>query len=75
MTVSDIINNYTFDTDERITVFDTTESYCLRILCKGNASSIDLDTELRGFVGNEEVLSLMAMNDTLYIGIGNPSGR
>lgn len=71
MKVMDIVNHM-LDPEESVAVYDTTESDYLRILCKGYAGSIDLNTEQRGFVGDEEMISLIAMDNTLYLGIGNP---
>lgn len=74
MTVKDIVE-YMLETNESVAVYDTTESDYLRVLCKGYANELDFNTEQRGFVGNEEMVSLIAMDGTIYLGIGNPSGK
>jgi len=74
MIVKDILT-LAFETDEKVAFYDTTESDYMRLLCKGYAREVNLDTDQRGFIGNEEVLTICAMNDRLYIGIGNPSGK
>lgn len=70
------------DYDEVIDVFDTTESNWHRTLYEGSAWDFDFNTEIRGNVADEEVLSifsyetgLSAWDSGICIGIGNPSGR
>lgn len=74
MRIRDIVE-YMLESDEHVAIYDTTESDYMRVLCEGYASELDFNSKQRGFVGDEEMVSLIAMDSTIYLGIGNPSGK
>ena len=65
-----------FDSNEDvIDVYDTTDDDFHRTLYEGPAWDFNCDTEIRGNVADEEVVSIHPYEVGICVGIGNESGQ